>query len=216
MGYFLAVSAFRDRSVAQVVVAINTALTAHGVACRAVSESMDPATDAAVFDAAPFTIVLWPEYFNLHDIDLCAALTAALRTVAITTHTYDGDYWTLAVCRDGSVLDRFCTHPGYFARSPQERDQLATAWKGDAAVLARELGVEATALTSYLLHQDSSPPPKGARAQPDDEFDLSNMWVFTDLWRRLGARYPDDVSNASLRLRLSADFAENLPKAEPL
>jgi hypothetical protein len=26
---------------------------------------------------------------------------------------------------------------------------------------------------------------------PDDMFDLGDVWVFVDFWRRLGIRYPD-------------------------
>jgi hypothetical protein len=36
------------------------------------------------------------------------------------------------------------------------------------------------------------------KAFADDEFELSNFWVFTDFWRRVGISYPADVSKTAL------------------
>lgn len=211
MGSFLAVSAFRDRSVSDVANAIISTMSESGAPCHPSSAPMQPQTDVALYSGSAFTIVLWPEFFNAHDIDVCRMVTARLRCPALTSHAYDGDYWTIVLCRDGAVLDRFCSHPGYFAESSEERSRLAQAWKGDAGILARACAADPGVIARYLVHQDDTPPPEGARAWPDDEFELSNLWVFTDLWRRLGARYPDDVDASDARLRLPAEYSKWLP-----
>ncbi len=216
MGYFLAVSAFRGKPVGEVADAIIATMTEHGVSCRPSSAPMREQTDTAIYDASPFTIVLWPEYFNVHDIDLCALLTVRLRCAALTSHTYDGDYWTIALCREGAVLDRFCSHPGYFAQSRAERESLAKSWKGDAEALGHEFGADPAVIARYLVHQDLSPPPAGSRAWPDDKSELSDLWVFTDLWRKLGANYPEDLDTDALRLRVSDEASKNLPGTSDL
>ena len=50
-----------------------------------------------------------------------------------------------------------------------------------------------------------------ARCCSDDEFDLDNPWVFADLWRRLGVRYPDVALAPEARLRLPKKFSSMLP-----
>lgn len=44
-----------------------------------------------------------------------------------------------------------------------------------------------------------------------DEFADDDSWVFCDLWRHAGIRYPDDVDSPDLTLDLGADWDAELP-----
>lgn len=212
MGEFLAVSAFRDRPVEDLAPAVSHYVRGHGVACDLIQDgSHEEAVDALIFPPTNgWTVVLWPPYFNIHDITLCAAVSRELATLASTVHIYDGDYWTHVLFDRGDLVDRFASMPGYFTEDPGEVAALAESWAGDADRLGAALGKAAEDIRPYLVHIDPEGEEPGM-AFEDDEFGLDDYWVFTDLWKRIGVTYPDDVGNYERVLRLGKDFMDRLP-----
>jgi hypothetical protein len=215
MGYFLAVSAFRAVGEDEVVGAITALLARHSVQVRPVDrgEPDQPSLDFKVFaPAGGWTVVLWPAYFNIHDVPVCAALSEALGGVVSTVHTYDSDYWTHVLLREGRILDRFGSMPDYFVSGDGATD-IAARWAGDANVVAEMAGGDPAALGAYFRHDAGEGDGK---AFPDDEFALDSEWVFTDFWRRVGILYPADIG-AGRRFRLSDGWRELIPvTSDPL
>ncbi len=225
MGGFLASSAVRDRPVKKVASQIQSCVSKHGVACKPVTSGpVVDATDVRIF--APtnsWTVVLWPEYFNIHDIEVCKELSAALRTTISTVHVYDGDYWTHVLLRDGEALDHFASMPNYFDEEDgEDGDEAephgaarARKWAGDASVVAKALSLPSPdAITPYFVSVDEDTDDE--KAFPEDEFELSDFWVFTDFWRKTGVAYPPDVAAYGARLRLGKNFAQKLPTSNEL
>ena len=117
MGHFLAVSAFRDRSVQSVSDAVVAYAKRFDCDCEpATGGEPDDSRDALVFPPENgWTAILWPSYFNIHDIELCRNVSSALAAIVSTVHVYDGDYWTHALIESGTVRDVFASMPYYFA-----------------------------------------------------------------------------------------------------
>lgn len=197
MGYFLAVSAFRGLAPTELATAVCEYAREHDVGGElGDGEPGDPSTAVVYAPKDGWTVVLWPPYFNVHDVPLCSALSGTLGVVASTVHVVDDDYWVHTLCADGRVVDRFCSEP----------EVRPVGWEGDAEALARELGADGGVLRAYLTE------PRPARAFPDDEFTLDDFWVFTDFWRRLGVPYPDDVGAYELAIQFADDFGDRLPE----
>ena len=212
MGEFLAVSAFHERTPEQVEAATTRYIESQGLALEALrTTTPDDARDSLVFPQANgWTVVLWPSYFNIHDIPLCAATSLDLGALVSAIHVYDGDYWAHSLFDRGERLDRFASVPGYFAEDEDEATAKALAWTGDANALGDAFGVDPATLSPYLRHVDLEDETT-SKAFPDDAFDLAFFWVFTDFWRRAGIAYPDDVSGFDRVLRLPTDFGRQLP-----
>src|SRR5262245_31535306 len=87
VGYFLAASAFRVMGGDEVVDAITAFALRHGVTLDPLREATpdQPGTDLKVFaQPGQWTVVLWPEFFNIHDVPACVALSQSLRTTVST------------------------------------------------------------------------------------------------------------------------------------
>src|SRR5437016_1801813 len=128
MGYFLAVSAFKDVPVDALARAVAEDAARYQVWTDATlprTEEVAPRTDATLFDPVNgWTIILWPEYFNAHDFGACKRITAGLGCLASTVHVHDDDYWAHGLFERGDLLDRFCSQPGYFTESAEEEQRL--------------------------------------------------------------------------------------------
>ena len=213
MGYFLAVSAFKNQPVEAVAKCTASYTGKHGVGCKPKSDgqtNLNPKTDAAIYAPANgWTVVLWPAYFNIHDIEACRALSEQMQAVVATVHVYDDAYWTNVLFDQGRRLDQFASIPNYFEGGPE----IAQRWGGDASVVARAMSVPEAQIAPYFAKIGEADLGK---AFVDDEFELSNFWVFTDFWRRIGIRYPADVSKCALQLRLDKGFGQKLPTSGEL
>ncbi len=213
MGNFLAVSAFRDQSVESVVSNTISYAAKYGTTCKPMGPGkVDERTDAIIF--APqkrWTLVLWPQYFNVHDIELCRILSADMPSLVSTVHVYDDDYWVNAIFDKGVTVSLFASVPGYFAETEEDLEKLKAKWSGDANSISQALSAPREAIAPYLVHLDAENPNDPGKVFPDDEFELQNFWVFTDLWRRLGITYPADMTNYAERLQLPKDFGRKLP-----
>jgi hypothetical protein len=214
-GGFLAVSAFRDVRPRAVLAAAAQHLRQEGVAAELREKSTCEALDGRAYSARNgWTVVVWPPYFNVYDVELATAVSRRLGVLAATVHEYDGDYWTHVTIEGGRVLDRFASRPAYFAENPGEAARLRREWRGDAAAVAAAFGVPAGVIHPYLVEVDERQPDRKVFA--DDEFELTSIWVFTDFWERLGIRYPDDVDDHEAVLRVEAGFLDELQPTSEL
>jgi hypothetical protein len=210
MGVFLAVSAFRDRDVAEVTAALERFVADHG---SSTGTEPRPEDDVSVFaPVAGWTVVLWPPTFVGHDPAAARHMSGTLGTVASTVHIYDGDYWAHRLFRAGEELDRSASTPAYWAESDEDAAQLRDAWTGDASLLASVVGT-AERLEPYLTPLNDGDEPPG-KAFEGDEFELDDPWVFVDFWRHLGITYPADPTASAHRLSLATGWAGKLPAGD--
>jgi len=212
MGYFLATTAFRSNSVPETAQAISEYLLLHGVQHDILSspQTRDNSTDALVF--APqnqWVVVLWPNYFNLHDFPLAAAVGKTRPWLISTIHVYDSDYWEHFAVQGTEELHSFCSRPGFWAEEPLELERVAK-FRPDPQRFAAAVNVPGSLLQPYLVDADAL-SDEGAKAHSEDQFPLDDFWVFTDFWRRAGIVYPDPPGNPASVLRLSKDFGKRLP-----
>jgi hypothetical protein len=212
MGDFLAATAIRGASVAEVVQAISQYLPAHDVKFDLLTDVTSPsATDARVF--APengWTVVLWPAYFNVHDFPLAQQLARDRGWLISSIHVCDGDYWEHLAVDGPSEVHSFCSRPHYWDDASGE--SACTAHHPEPDRLAALMGIEKPILDAYLIDADEL-PEEDAKAHADDQFELADFWVFTDFWRRLGIVYPDPPENPETTIRLSKWFSQRLPGA---
>jgi hypothetical protein len=213
MGEFLSVSAFHDQSVESIASHTSSYASRHGVACTPMGQGeVNEALDIAIF--APhnrWTVVLWPQYFNIHDIELCRSLSKEMPSLASTIHVYDGDYWVNAVFNRGTTVSLFASVPEYFAESETDAARLKSKWSGNAAAISEALSVPTEQIAPYFVHLDGDRSDQLGKAFADDEFELWDFWVFVDFWRRLGIAFPTNVCTYQQRLRLPKNFANKLP-----
>ena len=194
MGLFLAVSAFRHCKPEEIAQACCDYFLSHGVMVEAHPSNgpVDHLTDVVIFaPAADWLVVFWPAYFGVNVGAAARDLAVTHDWLVSTVKVYDGVYWEHLAYRGHEELHSYCSWPNYW----DEEDQ-GTDWKNDPAVLASALGVHSDSLRPYLIDaakiQDEAAPRK---AQPDDAYDLSNIWAFIDFWNRLGIAYPEPDKN---------------------
>jgi hypothetical protein len=155
-------------------------------------------------------VVLWPQYFNIHDVPATEFVSERLGVLASAVHTYDGDYWVHTLIRNGEQLDRFASMPGYHLEDSTELPAFERAWAGNPQLVAETMGRAADQVAPYFVHVPADSDAELGKAFDDDEFDRGDIWVFVDLWRRLGITYPD-VTTAVASLRLAPDWFDKLP-----
>jgi hypothetical protein len=212
MGYFLAATAFHSESVPEIVQAITEQMRSHDVTHEVLpgSSAFDEATDAQVFPPQNgWCVVLWPTYFNIHDFPLAKALAMARPWLISTVHVYDDHYWEHLAVQGSNELQSFCSCPTYWEDQPSELERVAK-FKPSANQIAAAAGVSATTLEPYLVDTDKL-SDQAVKAYAEDQHPLSDIWVFTDFWRRLGIVYPDPQENPAAIVRLSKWFAKRLP-----
>lgn len=229
MGAFVSRTAFRTNDAAALSAAIHAYVTRHGVACEPARVGDDFSASTLIF--APrggWTVVSWPDAFVGHDVPAIEALTQELRLLASHVYVVDGKYWAHLLVERGDVLDEFCSHP------QRLHGESVDAWRGNAELLARKFGVEASDVAPYLVDLDAAelaakpPPPKGflarffapepppfhaGRAFDDDEYDLDDYDVCVDFWRHAGIHWPEAMELASPAFcwRFAEDFGTKLP-----
>jgi len=140
---------------------------------------------------------------------LAIELTRRLGTVSSAVQVYEDVLWMHHLVDAGAELDRFVNLPAYFG--PGEFDD---SWIGDAALVARTLGIDPTEVAPYF-RQVALPrsrdrwrrPPK---AHAEDEYDLLNGWVVTELWGRMGITWPAAAATSTIRVPLGSDGTDAL------
>ena len=233
MGHFLACSALRDVDIHEVAGLFAEYARSYGVAVDRIDQINESTkdTEMALFFAGDnsWSTVLWPEYFNIHDIGTALYLSEKLECLVSTVHVYDGDYWTHVLVENGAVLDRFASLPEYFVSDEKSAAQLRERWRGRPQVLSSRLGVSVDQIQGYLVHAMQPAPERRGwwpfrrikqNAAPtgkvfeEDEFSLDDFWVFVDFWRRLGIVYESSPDSAAVRIILSRNFEDKLPASE--
>jgi len=206
MGHFLAATAIRA-PVPAVTKAIIAYCAEHSVACKELERTQPhEKTDALLFAEGDWTVVLWPAYFNMHDLSAARHLSAQLGTIVSTVSVHDDDCWCHGLCNRGELLDKFASAPELLELDPAE-------WTGDADTVAAALGVEPSSVAPYFRHVESN-EDWDTKAFPDDEFPLVDFWVFCDFWRCCSISYPGDMTAFVSCLRLAENFADCLPTNE--
>jgi hypothetical protein len=203
MGHFLAVTAIRA-PVPEVSNVIVGYCGLHSLSCRELSVTQpDEKTDTLLFSEGGWTVVLWPEYFNVHDFPAARHLSEQCGTIASTVNVYDDDCWCHGLFQNGKLLDQFASAPDLIDVDPAD-------WVGNADAVASALGVAPEDIAAYF-HHIGPDLDLDAKAYPDDEFPLTDFWVFCDFWRRCSVSYPSDMSAFAACLRLGKNFADCLP-----
>jgi hypothetical protein len=212
MGHFLAATAFHSESTHEVVQAISTFLRTYEVKHELLSgaASLNDDTDAQVFEPARgWVVVLWPKYFNIHDFPLAKEIAEARSWLVSTVHVYDGDYWEHLAVLGARELHSHCSRPSYWQDEPAELERMAH-FNSAPEALAQVVKVPVTSLQPYLV--DAEATDEDAMAHAEDQFPLSDIWVFTDFWRRLGIVYPEPPESPAAVVRLSKWFGKRLPQ----
>ena len=207
MGLFLALSAVRTEDTDGVADAVVRYARSHGVEAavagadgRSASSRADEQPEATEGEArvvpagAGWSVLFWPDYFN----GLGPAsqwLSAELDVLTSAIDVYDGDLWNHLLFRRGVLIDRFSSIPDYFTRNRGEKARLRREWAGKPGTVGEAFGVPPDRIERYLIHTYTSflfgRAARNSRVNPDDVFDLGDVWVFVDFWRHLGIRYPD-------------------------
>jgi len=211
----LAVTAIRDVSIIDVEDGILSYLRRNGVSSKIVEPGYteDDSHDCQIFEnQKDWTIILWPEFFNIHDQPLARRLAGERGWFVSTISVYDGDYWMHLCCKGAQELHRFCSWPTYWAGEDEATVAEALNFDIEPSRLAVEVGVESSMIQPYLVDVEPLMRAEPVKAHEDDEFPLQNMWVFTDFWRRMGVIYPDLSKIRPVRtLRLAPGFSSRLP-----
>ena len=215
MGHFLAVTGFKTESIADVTSAITDYLGSHRVAAQSLplGSRFNDGRDAEIY--APvngWAVVLWPQYFNLHDFPLVRSVASVRGWLISTIHVYDSDYWEHLSCSGNTELHAFCSRPHYWQDDAPEDSERMMAYDSNPSRLAAAAGVSTQGILPYLVDVDALPDPE-AKAHTDDQFALGDFWVFVDFWRHLGITYPTPPQGLAGGLRLGQDFGKKLPAA---
>jgi hypothetical protein len=199
MGLFLALTALPVEDVDAIADAIVRYAGKHNVSTSMITaEEARQVIAAAVY--APrngWSVVIWPTRFT----GLPAVsrwLSQELDVPASAVSVYDGDLWMHVAFRRGEDADQFASVPDYFTADRREGAKLSRQWSGNPVALAELFAVSVDVVTPYLAHPFSGGlvgllnllAPR-RKAFPDDEFELTDVWVFVDLWRRFGIAYPE-------------------------
>jgi hypothetical protein len=180
-----------------------------------------------------WTTVLWPEYFNSHDVVACQDLSDVLDTVVSTVSVAGSAGWIHALLDSGTVTDTFASYPRALAWEESEVESVARAWAGDPARVASVLGVPVASVAPHFrqavadeadevegedlerrgrlrIWWPRSTPHDGAKQTP--ERDPADPWGFVQFWRDVGITYPVGRVPVQQRLLLDQDWQARVPR----
>jgi hypothetical protein len=133
----------------------------------------------------------------------------------MTVNVYEDSFWTHEVLRAGKLVDRFSPWGDYFAADEESAERLRSEWAGAPAIAAEALGADQDVLKPYYRYVGDA---QAGKVNPEDAFPLEDFWVFTDIWRRVGAAYPANLDDFVHLWRFDKKCGRNLPtwEGEPL
>ncbi len=212
MGSFLAVTAFYSDDID----AISKSITSYAheykipAAIETKSDTPNHKRHALVYKSKNgWIVVLWPDYFNVHDGRLAKWVSKQRNLLVSTVGVYDGDYWCHHMYRNGEQIDLFCSVPTYWAETEEEAKSSAQRLQGSPERVAKAVGVSASAIEGYYTHINFE--KEYSRVHSNDATTVDNFWVFTDFWEKIGIEYPTDISNYSVTIDLTESFSKELP-----
>ncbi len=183
MGEFIAATAVRSTDPAFVAQTVLRYAREHGA-------EAEPATDDGDVSIWPadqgWTVVVWP--MGVAAAGVGGWLSRELGCQVSAVDVYDGDFWQHVAFYKGEVRDRFCSVPDHFTDDEATARRLRAEWAGDVAKLVDFFDRPSSAIEPYLVPAGGASGP----AFPSDEFDLDDVWVFVDFWRKLGITFTDE------------------------
>ena len=215
MGHFFAVTAFKTENEKLVSDAIVEYSTAYDVKARALDKVNEPneKSHAILFPQANgWCVVIWPRYFNIHDVPLAKTISEKYSLLVSTVNVYDGDYWCHYLFNAGEEIDAYCSIPNYWAESESESEDSINKFKGNPELVAQYMGIEKTNIEGYYQHllEDK----EYGKVYSEDESELDDFWVFTDFWNKLGIEYPADIMSFNSVVDLTKKFDSKFPEIE--
>jgi hypothetical protein len=216
MGQFIAASAFKNVLPENLSREIVDYAKKFDVACELAEDDSPTEENWDILIYKPqngWTVVLWPTYFGVHDFGICREISEKLGILVSSVHVYDGDYWSHGLFENGKILDLFCSRPTYFEEHRKDFERLKKKWQGKDEIIAGSFGVQRGLIAPYLKDIDLLKVNELGKVFPNDQFELSDFWVFVDFWQKAGIIYPDYPENSAyeIRLRLAEDFGDKLP-----
>jgi len=215
MGYFLAVTAIKTDSVEDIIATTIDYMTTYDLSTEIVNDldNLDYKRDAQIYKTvAGWTVILWPEFFNVHDFPFARSIAASKGCLSSTVHVYDSEYWEHLACSGDTELHIFCSWPSYWKEAAPDEYREILGYEDDPSRLAAVLNLDPATIQPYFVAIDRLDDPE-TKADHEDEFALSNFWVFTDFWRKMGIVYPTPSEGLIALLRLGHDFRDKLPTA---
>lgn len=217
--------------------AIGAYLHRYGVAQSILREGDEAPSTATIDVFEPlngWTTVLWPAYFNAHDVATCRVLSETLDTVVSAMSIADDDGWSHNLLRSGTLLDKFASYPLALAWDLSEVEPLAREWAGDPQTVAAVFGVPIADVAAHYRQAGSEQPgdpdfeiyeepSRGIRVwwprrgrdpdreHPADQQDPADPWGFTRLWDLLGITYPVGRLPVAARLSMVEGWNRLLP-----
>ena len=211
MGHFLAVTAYQNTQPDLLLNTLSAYCSEVSVGC---SESKVPqdSKDGLIYPPQNgWTVFLWPSYYNVVDLQSAQTMSGKLRTLVSSIHVYDDDYWTHGLFQNGENIDLFCSHPEYHGTGFFENRRLAKLWSGSSEKIAAACGIPPERIAGYLRNNRKLGSKADTRVHAEDQFDLSNFWVFVDFWKKLGINYPVDMTGFVKAVRFSRDANFKMP-----
>jgi hypothetical protein len=209
MGLFIAASAFRRTEPQEVAQACRDYFLSHGVDVETVPPGapVDEGKDVLVYEPqGEWTVALWPLGFGVHAGAAARAIAAEKDWLVSNIKVYDGDYWEHLAYLGLDELHSHCSRPTYWDDEADGSD-----WDSDPEEVAAAAGVPADSLRPYLIDIDKMEAPE-SKAFPDDQYALSDIWAFSDFWKRLGVTFPEPDDKPARVLRIvTAGFLDMLP-----
>ena len=210
MGHFLAVSAVKTNDVEGLAENIDKYAKENGVKSQRLEGKVELSEDRHVLVFPPengWCVVLWPAYFNIHDVPAAKYLSENLNALVSSVNVYDGDYWCHSFFDSGVQIDSYCSMPGYWAENDKELKENIEKYKGCPAGVAQKLDISIERIEGYYKHiiEDI----EYSKVNDSDEFEIDDFWVFTDFWNCLGIEYPEDMEAYSSIIDLTRFFSKN-------
>jgi hypothetical protein len=197
-------TAVRSSDAAAVAEAVADFAGLHGVRAELVPVKAEVQRKAALVlpPVNGWTVISWPPYIRFL-IDVSRWLSGELNTVVSVVDVFEDDDWSHVAISGGEICDKYSTTPRNRVTPGTTSREANRRWGGNPRVVGEVFGVDPDLIAPYfaginvrllkILWRYARPSYSG-KVWPDDEFPLWDVWVFTDLWRRLGIAYPEPRS----------------------
>lgn len=215
MGHFFATTAFKSSDESSIADAIVQYSKQYDVKARILDKVKQPneKTHGIIFPPTNgWCVVIWPNYFNIHDVPLANFISESLKILVSTVNVYDGDYWCHYLFENGKKIDNYCSIPDYWAENETEAQELISRKNGTPELVAECIGINKEKIEGYF--QPLIEEKEYGKVHLNDRSNLDDFWVFTDFWSQLGIKYPEDTASFKLIVDLTKKFDTKLPQID--